>query len=260
MTADNGPEKTDSIQDLHFVSHDIPFTYKVKNIEWYGSSFKIKKNNATLYLSFQSLPESETYIRFRDFRSKEITTLHLQIKGEAIDRDASARFENNIYPSKSVNFLYNLGYGVKPQQETSVTFDTRGTCTLGGIEVLSYPLRDFNGQRDKLSKAHLKNLKIVPNHISGAIDLTSNKYLCIPVPYDRGWTAKVDGKVQPILHANVMLMGLALGPGRHTIELSYITPGIRAGLICSVAGILLFIAVLLYYRRRNHAAENTLAL
>ena len=53
-----------------------------------------------------------------------------------------------------------------------------------------------------------------------------------------------------------MYMGAALTAGSHTIELSYRTPGLKAGMIISAGASALWLALYLYRRRnrRNRSA------
>jgi hypothetical protein len=50
-----------------------------------------------------------------------------------------------------------------------------------------------------------------------------------------GWTAQVDGRDTPILLADGLFRGAAVGPGPHEIRFRYRTPGLRAGAAISLA-------------------------
>ena len=60
--------------------------------------------------------------------------------------------------------------------------------------------------------------------------------LCITIPYSDGWSAKVDGQNVKIYKANGMFMGILMTPGEHKIELNYMTPGLKMGVVLSLAG------------------------
>ena len=53
-----------------------------------------------------------------------------------------------------------------------------------------------------------------------------------------GWTATVDGQPASIVAVDSMSQGLLLEPGHHTIELRYVAPGSRAGLLLSFLSVL----------------------
>jgi hypothetical protein len=52
--------------------------------------------------------------------------------------------------------------------------------------------------------------------------------------YDPGWSAQVDGNRAPVVLANGFAMAIPATPGRHTIRLSYRTPGRTLGVVLSL--------------------------
>ena len=72
-------------------------------------------------------------------------------------------------------------------------------------------------------------------------DETGRNLLFLSVPYDEGWTMKVDGKkVKPEIIGDAFL-GVRLEDGSHDISLSYVSPGFRAGVIISLVSAVVFI-------------------
>ncbi len=56
-----------------------------------------------------------------------------------------------------------------------------------------------------------------------------------------GWTAQVDGQPAPLLRTNLIMRGVALGPGTHRIVLEYHTPGLPSAVwlgLFSLGGLL----------------------
>ncbi len=72
--------------------------------------------------------------------------------------------------------------------------------------------------------------------------------------HDRGWSATVDGRPAPLLRANLLLRGVALDTGHHTIALSYAARGLRLGVglsLLSMALCLILLAVATVQARRR---------
>ncbi|WP_368217140.1 YfhO family protein, partial [Blautia wexlerae] len=69
------------------------------------------------------------------------------------------------------------------------------------------------------------------------------------VPYSKGFTAYVDGKETKLQKANTMFMALELGPGSHEIRLTYCTPYLKAGMLLSVLGLVIY--VMLVFRKKK---------
>ena len=78
------------------------------------------------------------------------------------------------------------------------------------------------------------------NFFHGHITLQKKKLLFLSIPYDKGWTAKVDGKKQDIKVVDAGMSGLLLEPGTHTIELEFYPRYLKEGACLSVASLLLF--------------------
>ena len=67
--------------------------------------------------------------------------------------------------------------------------------------------------------------------------------------YATGWRARVDGVEAPLLQANLMMRAVPVPAGKHTIALAYEPPGLRQGMVLSLLGLLVLLAVLLMGRR-----------
>jgi hypothetical protein len=75
--------------------------------------------------------------------------------------------------------------------------------------------------------------------------------------YFPGWKARVDGKPAPVLKADGAFLGVAVGPGQHTIELSYHRPPAAVvGRVISVATVLAIVLWLVDERWRTRATAS----
>jgi uncharacterized membrane protein YfhO len=52
------------------------------------------------------------------------------------------------------------------------------------------------------------------------------------------WTARVDGKLTPILKADYLLRGVFVPAGRHRVEFRYESPAVMRGLLLSLLSLL----------------------
>ena len=93
-------------------------------------------------------------------------------------------------------------------------------------------------------------------YISGSVKVPDNRsVLFTSIPYDKDWTATVDGKnteISPVL--DNAFIALDLDPGEHHIILEYRAPGKKTGMIISAGGAVIFIVLLLLYlnKRKKH--------
>ncbi len=81
------------------------------------------------------------------------------------------------------------------------------------------------------------------NYFKANIDLDNDNILLIPIPNNNGWNIKVNGeKVAPI-SVNGGFIGLELSAGHNDIEMNFISPYFKVGLILSFIGLVSFIVV-----------------
>jgi hypothetical protein len=79
-----------------------------------------------------------------------------------------------------------------------------------------------------------------PNRLAGRITLDRPQLLFFSIPYDAGWSARVDGRRAEIERVTFGFLGLHLGPGAHSVELTFHPPLVGLGLLVSLvcAGLL----------------------
>ena len=102
----------------------------------------------------------------------------------------------------------------------------------------------------KLGQETLENVVMETNEITGNITVSKKKALVLSVPYSQGFTAYVDGKETKLQKANTMFMALELEPGEHEIRLTYCTPYLKPGIVLSVTGLILYVLLVLYRKRK----------
>ncbi len=89
------------------------------------------------------------------------------------------------------------------------------------------------------------------NHISGRIRPAKAGILVFSIPFNRGWSLKIDGKETTMLRANFGMLATPVQAGAHTVELDFRVPGQREGVVLAALGI-----ALLALRRRKNAIPD----
>ena len=74
--------------------------------------------------------------------------------------------------------------------------------------------------------------------IEGTVETGQPAILLIPIFYEEGWTAQLNGQPTKILKADKGLCAIELPVGSHTVELRYDAPGLKAGIIFCMVGML----------------------
>lgn len=136
-----------------------------------------------------------------------------------------------------------------------VTFQDPGIYSFGDLRVTSEPAEQTKADVRTLQERAEKGVSEVEasgSTLSCSVqieDATDLVYLS--VPYSAGWSATIDGQPVEIQRANVGFMGVLASEGTHRIELRYETPGLAAGALLSLAGLISLGGVIVYRRRMS---------
>ena len=66
----------------------------------------------------------------------------------------------------------------------------------------------------------------------------------------------VDGQPVESFRANRAFIGLEVPAGTHDVELYYITPGLKQGILLSGMGVISLTVLLIMYRKRKNGGRN----
>ncbi len=271
---------------LSLNNREIPYEMTFSgDIEVKDGVFQVNSTNAKVTLSFSGISNSETYLIFDKLKYTsqhpldlisekdwESLTLYQQNSAKVTYRDwyktsntngrikvtngkvsstiRSLTPDYNFYSGKS-NYLVNLGYDKKQATKITLTFYDTGLYEFEDMKVVCQPMDNIVSQIKKLNENTLEQIKIDNNKVTGSITCDKDKILCMSIPYSEGWTAYVDGKQVELKRANTMFMAIELTSGEHRIELRYQTPYLMLGGIVSIIGVVLYVLVILFYKRKK---------
>lgn len=93
------------------------------------------------------------------------------------------------------------------------------------------------------------------SRITGSLTALKSGYLFLPIPYENGWKAYIDGKEVEILRSDLGFVSVPVMKGSHDFTFVYEVPFQKAGLIGSCASLILW-GILLGLRYRRKAKTN----
>lgn len=97
-----------------------------------------------------------------------------------------------------------------------------------------------------LSSGGLNVTKHSDTAISGTVNTARDGVMFFSIPYDNGWTVKVDGKKVSAFAIKDAVLGINLSAGEHTIELKYRPVNLIPGIMITLASILILAALTLF--------------
>lgn len=238
---------------------------KISNIKLNGVSMdkdtiKIEKPGATMKFSFEAPENAETYLSFAgDIYSEKDAKEHFMItKVMAPGVKYSYKFRIDAYRTGQEEYLFNLGYRKGTLKECTLKFEDVGTLKYKDMAIYSQPMDGYAEKVNALKENSLQNAKAEKNTVTGNITVDKDKMLVVTLPYQKGWTAYVDGKKTDIQRVNYQYIGINLKKGTHDIKLHYQLPGINLAFMITGCGIVVFVAIILFNIARKRRKKKFL--
>lgn len=94
---------------------------------------------------------------------------------------------------------------------------------------------------DKLAKSQLQLTHFEDGAFSGTVDVKEDGVLMLSLPYDEGWSLKIDGEEDDYYMIGDALTGIDLTEGTHTIEMTYTPEGLWMGTLLSLICVALYL-------------------
>jgi uncharacterized membrane protein YfhO len=94
-------------------------------------------------------------------------------------------------------------------------------------------------------------------YVSGSFRAEKDGLLMTTIPYNKGWTVKVDGVRADVKKAADCMIAIPLTQGEHKIEMEFRPPYLVTGALISLASVCLFICWRLYSIRRQRRKSGS---
>lgn len=247
------------------VATKLPLTaqkLKIKNIKLNGVSMtkdtiEIEKPGATMKFSFEAPANAETYLSLVGdiYAEKDAKEHFITARIKAPGVKYGHKFRIDAYTTGQKEYLFNLGYREGAVKTCTLKFVGTGTLKYKDLAIYSQTMSNYADRVNALKENSLQNAKAEKNTVTGNITVDKDKMLVVTLPYQKGWTAYVDGKKTDIQRVNYQYIGINLKKGTHDIKLHYQLPGIKLAFMITGCGIIAFVAIIIFNivrkRRKN---------
>lgn len=109
-----------------------------------------------------------------------------------------------------------------------------------------YEMEEIADERRQYTATNFKRDK---RGFNAEITLDKPGLVFFSVPYEDGWSAKVNGNTTEVEKVNIGFMAVFCKAGKNTIRFDYMTPGLIPGLFISIAAVLAIIAYILLCKK-----------
>lgn len=144
-----------------------------------------------------------------------------------------------------------LGYLEKDQTVTLTNGNKEDETPKISAEVYLLDEEALRGALDVLSARHVEGVAWGDDAISGKITLEEPGRLILSVPYEDGWTIRLNGEDTEGELFGGCLVALDLEPGQYEIEMEYRAAGANAGIAVSLVSIAVFVSIVAIQRRQG---------
>lgn len=179
----------------------------------------------------------------RKAKEGEVLYVRFQVKNHRCGKDVAAWLngvrnkltaKTHIYYNGNTMFTYAVALN-KGEEKAKLLLDS-GDYDVKNVEA-------YMGQTKQTFSYHTFRTdwkRTKGNRIEGTVKGMADGYFVTSVPYDKGFTVKVDGHTVKTEKVNKAFLGFHIGAGTHHVKITYYAPGKQAGMLVSFAGIFLF--------------------
>ena len=239
-----------------YFSFEKPTVAETKNTEIIN-----KTNNHVLYKELKpNIAKSITYDIFIPAGNQAYLSLFPANFSQLENSTATIFSQGTSYKSQ-INITgqyYNLGYF---ENDTTLRF----TLELYGtkeIELIDPPvvLMDVNKYQSAMNEINQQGVdfKVEGRKASAKVATPEDKVMMTTIPYDKGWTVKVDGKKVPTKALKKAFLTFEVPKGEHTITLSFLPPGFLVGSLLFFLGIFSYSGYYYFISKRTQKELTSL--
>lgn len=157
-------------------------------------------------------------------------------------------------------YIYDLGI-VTPEEEVLVLISIEDS-DYGYIDFYPYYVNDdkLNEGYEILQSRQLNVESFEETKITGTVSSDTDAVFFTSIPYDKGWTVKLDGveiaEEDYIAIADGAYLAFNLPAGEHTVEISFMPQGLILGVCISVFTVICLIAAAVIFANRRKKNVN----
>jgi uncharacterized membrane protein YfhO len=240
-------EKTDSnyetnIKEFSIKQSDIK--YIDINIEMVGDVINVSENYSKMIIKLPSEAVNKIiFISLNIERPQSCSIGDMRININNATNVLTC--EEWKYYNGNTEFTYTLSD--KNTDKLELTF-SKGKYNISNLKMYYLDYEDIKNVNKEVTSAVIDNDKTKGDKVVATVNALEDGYFVTTIPYDKGFTVKIDGEKQKCEKVNTAFVGFKISKGEHSIEIKYNSPYKTVGSVMSVVGIILYIV---FVRRKK---------
>lgn len=172
--------------------------------------------------------------------------------------------QNDVAQSKTYgmgrSYIACIGYFNQGDKISVYSQLKQGQAGTAKVYVNLFNQDVFEKGYEAVSRDVMTATKVTGSSVEGTINVTKDGLFYTSIPYEKGWTAVVDGQKVDITPVGNSLVAFPLSVGEHTISLYYYPQGFWQGftvsVICAAAFAALCVYVYIFKKRKSKPQEK----
>lgn len=172
-------------------------------------------------------------------------SISILVNGEEIRIPSVKEDENLKYPIMFNNNFVTLGSFKNQKVKVVISSPVDKKVDINNFAFGAFDVDKFT-DFTKTYENYITEPKTTKNGLQINVQGSKERpILFLPVTYDKGWNAKVNGKPTEIINLYGSFIGIPLNEGENEVSISFFPKGLKIGLLISLASLLVF--AFIYY-------------
>lgn len=205
-----------------------------------GDRITVKKDNSRMLIDIPEVARNKIlFVSFNlEPQSCKVGDLLVNINGN------TNKLTCREWKYYNGNTTFNYVISGDTSNKAEVTF-SKGIYKIDNLKIYYMDYNDIKDINKKVTKVDIDS-KTKGDKIYASVETEKDGYFVTTLPYDKGFTIKVDNKKIDYEKVNTAYVGFKISKGKHNIVIEYKAPFKIVGLIMSFIGIIVYI---LFYHK-----------
>lgn len=205
-----------------------------------GDRITVKKDNSRMLIDIPEVARNKIlFVSFNlEPQSCKVGDLLVNINGN------TNKLTCKEWKYYNGNTTFNYVISGDTSNKVEVIF-SKGIYKIDNLKIYYMDYNDIKDINKKVTKVDIDS-KTKGDKIYASVEAEKDGYFVTTLPYDKGFTIKVDNKKIDYEKVNIAYVGFKISKGKHNIVIEYKAPFKIIGLIMSFIGIIMYI---LFYHK-----------